>query len=78
MNPIPLSLVAVISGQALINSLVWLIIAGLIFWLLLWLIDCVRIPEPFNKAAKVILAVAAVIFLIGFLMSLAGHPLVVW
>jgi len=78
MHPILLGLVAVISGQAVINSLVWLIIVGLIFWLLFWLIGYVGLPEPFNKVAKVVLAVAAVIFLIGFLMNLAGHPMITW
>ena len=69
---------AVISGEAVINNLVWLIIVGLIFWLLYWLIGYLAPPEPFNKVLRAILVVAAVIVLIGFLMSLAGHPLIRW
>jgi len=69
---------AVISGEAVINGLIWLVVLGLIFWLLYWLIGVVGLPEPFNKVARVILAVAAVIILIGWLMNLAGHPLIRW
>lgn len=67
-----------ISGAALISLLVWIVVAGLIFWLLWWLVSYVGLPEPFNKVVRVILAVAAVIFLINILLSLTGHPLVAW
>ena len=69
---------AVISGEAVINGVVWLIIVGLIFWLLWWLVGYLAPPEPFNKVLRAVLAIAAVIVLIGFLMNLAGHPLVRW
>lgn len=65
-----------ISGTALISVLVWIIVAGLIFWLLWWLISYVGLPEPFNKVARVILAVVAVLFLINMLLGLTGTPLV--
>lgn len=51
----------------MIQILLTLIIYGLIFWLLFWLINYIGIPEPFHKAFKVILAVAAVIAIIGLL-----------
>jgi hypothetical protein len=55
---------------------VYLIVAGLIFWLLWWLIGYVGLPEPFNKVAHVVLAVAAVLVVIGILLSLTnGTPL---
>lgn len=71
-------ILALISGEGVINTLVWLICIGLVFGLLLWLIAYVALPEPFAKAARVILAVAAVIVLINVLLSLAGHPIVRW
>lgn len=55
-----------------------LIICGLVFWLLWWLVGYVGLPEPFNKVARVILAVCAVFVLIGILLGLAGHPVVRW
>lgn len=61
-----------ISLQGAIHAIVLLIVAGLIFFLLNWLIDYCGIPDPFNKVARVVLAVAAVLICIAALLSLAG------
>lgn len=47
----------------LLSLIVW----GLIFWLAWWLLGTLGIPEPFNKAITVVLAIAAVIIIIGIL-----------
>lgn len=78
MSMILLPFLAVISGESVVSTLIWLICIGLIFWLLWWLIAYIGLPEPFNKVARVILAVAAVVVLINVLLSLAGHPLIRW
>lgn len=67
-----------ISGEAAMSSVIWVVVAGLIFWLLWWLVGYCSLPEPFNKVARVILALAAVIVLINVLLSIAGHPFVRW
>ncbi len=74
-NITPMNILSLISGDALINSLIWLICIGIVFWLLHWLIGYVGLPQPFDKVARVVLAVAAVIVLISIVMGLAGHPL---
>ncbi len=51
----------------LLSLLVTLVIVGLIFWLLWYFLGVVGLPEPFAKVATVILALAAVIYLIGIL-----------
>jgi hypothetical protein len=61
-----------ISLPGLVHVILYLIVAGLIFWLLIWLIDYCGVPEPFNKVAKVCIAVAAVFVIIGVLLSLVG------
>lgn len=71
-------LLAQISGSAVVSALIWIIVLGIVFWLLFWLIGYVGLPEPFNKVARVILAVAAVIVLINCLLMLAGHPIIRW
>jgi hypothetical protein len=60
------------SLTGLVNFLLYLIVAGLIFWLLSWLIDYVGVPDPFQKVARVVLAVAAVFVVIYALLSLVG------
>lgn len=67
-----------ISGPLMLNLLVQLVVAGLIFWLLYWFLGQVALPQPFQKVAIVILALAMVVFLINILLSLSGTPLFHW
>ncbi len=62
----------------LVRAVVLIIVAGLIFGLLYWLIRYVELPEPFAKVAKIVLMVFGVLVLICILLSLVGYPLVVW
>lgn len=62
--------------QTLASFLIYVVVAGLIFWLIWWLVDYIGLPEPFNKVVKVIIAVAAVLFLVNILLGFTGHPLV--
>jgi hypothetical protein len=73
-----MQLLASIDGEQVVNAVIWIAAIGLCFWLLNWLIGYIGLPEPFAKVAKVILAVAAVLFLINVLLSFTGHPLVRW
>lgn len=61
-----------ISITGLVNIVVYLIVIGLIFWLLWWLINYVGLPEPFRKIANVIMAILAVLAIIGVLLSVVG------
>jgi len=67
-----------ITGSALLPLLVSLVIAGLIFWVLMWAIGAIGIPEPFNKIARVLVILVAVVYLLDVLLGLGGHPLVRW
>jgi hypothetical protein len=67
-----------IAGSSLLSVLITLVIVGLIFWLLWWFIGYVGLPEPFNKVAKVIIGLIALIFLINLLLGFSGHPLIRW
>ena len=61
-----------ISLSGAVTALVYLIIAGLVFWLLWWLLGYVDPPEPFRKVGTVILAILAVMVIVGILLSLVG------
>jgi hypothetical protein len=61
-----------ISISAAVTIVVELIIAGIVFWLLWWLISYVAPPEPFRKTANVILAILAVLVVIGILLAAVG------
>ena len=60
--------------NALIQALIWLVVMGLVFYVLWWVIGKVGLPEPFNKVATVILAVVGALVLIYFLLGLVGTP----
>ena len=53
--------------MSIVAILISVIIYGLIFWMLWWLLGVVALPEPFHKLATVILAIAAVVVVIGLL-----------
>jgi hypothetical protein len=63
------------SVSSLVTALLTIIVIACICWLLWWLIGYAGLPEPFNKIARVIIAVVAVLFLINFLLSLIGSPM---
>lgn len=71
-------LLAAISGQALINVVIWLIIAAVIFWLITWALNSIPIQEPFKTIIRVIMILAVVLICINALLGLTGHPLIAW
>ena len=48
----------------MISLLISLVVAGLIFYVLWWLIDFIGLPAPFDKVARVVIALVAVIYLL--------------
>jgi len=78
MNTALTAVFAAISGETLVHTVVWVIVVGVIFGLLWWLINYVGLPEPFAKVARVILAILAVLVLIDALLRLTGNPIIRW
>jgi len=60
----------------LLSIIMWIIIIGGVCWLLWWLIGYIGLPAPFDKVARVIIAVVAVFLLINLLLGLVGEPIV--
>jgi len=56
----------------MIDLLVTIVVAGLIFYLLWWLVGYIGLPEPFNKVLHVVIALIAVIWLLGVITG--GFP----
>ena len=72
---LPAEAAVALSAGGLVGLLVWLIVIACIFWLLWWLIGYIGLPQPFDKIARVVIALVAVIILINFLLTLAGSPM---
>lgn len=58
--------------STLMNIVLYLIIIGAVCWLLWWLVGYIGLPEPFNKIARGVIAVVAVILLVNMLIGFAG------
>jgi len=67
-----------ISLEAAVRLIVYLIVAGLVFWLLWWLVSYCAPPEPFRKIANVVLAILAVLVIISILLAAVGAPVIRW
>ncbi len=61
--------------DALVSLLVYIIVIGAVCWLLWWLIGFLGLPQPFDKIARGLVAIVAVLLLISLLLGIAGHPL---
>jgi hypothetical protein len=57
---------------SLIHLVIYLIVAGVIIWLLLYLIDVIPLPEPFNRVARIVIIVIGVLIVILALLSFIG------
>lgn len=67
-----------ITGSALFQLLLVLIVGGLILYVIWWGLGKIGLPEPFGKIATVVVVLVTVIFLVNILLSLIGHPLITW
>jgi len=56
--------------ESIIGLLVTVIVLGLVFYVLWWLVGVIGLPEPFNKVAIVLIALCAVVVLLSLLF---GH-----
>jgi hypothetical protein len=65
-----MNLMAAVSSDPWVNALVQVIGVALCFWLLWWLLDYLKLPDPFNKVLRVLLALAAVVYLIRLILSI--------
>jgi hypothetical protein len=58
--------------SALIYLVIYIIVIGLVLWLLNYLIDAVPLQDPFRRVAKVALIVVGVLIIIVLLLNFVG------
>lgn len=68
-----MNILAAITGEQALYALIWLVIGGIIFYVLNWGLAKMGLPEPFNKIINVLLILVVVIVLINALLTLVGH-----
>lgn len=65
-----------ITLSTLFSVVIWLLIAGVIYWLVTWLIAQIGVPEPFNKIIRIIIALIVFVIALNALLMLVGTPLI--
>jgi hypothetical protein len=58
-----------------VSILIYLVIWGLVLYVLWWGIGRIGLPEPFGKIATVVLVLLTVLVLLNILFSLGGRPI---
>ena len=58
--------------MGLVTLIIYLIIVGILIWLLYYILDAIPVPEPFNRWAKLLCIVVAVLIVIVLLLQLVG------
>jgi hypothetical protein len=72
----PVLAVVSMSMSGLVDLVVYLIIIGVVFGLLWFLVDRAPfIPEPFKTWIKYVILFVGVLFLINWLLGIAGRPI---
>ena len=56
----------------LVSLVIYIVVIGLIFYVLWWGLAQIALPEPFDKIARVVVVDVAVLLLINALLGLTG------
>lgn len=78
MMLVPSLAIAAPSIEGVFIAFIWLVVIGLMCYLLWWFVGFIGLPEPFAKVARVLVGLVAVIFLFYFLLAILpplGHGL---
>lgn len=57
---------------ALINLIIYLLVAGILIWLVLYVVDAIPIPQPLNRIIKLVVTVLAALIVILLLLQVLG------
>ena len=57
---------------ALINLIIYLLIIGILYWLVVYIVDAIPIPQPANRIIKLVLVVLLALIVILLLLQTLG------
>jgi hypothetical protein len=58
--------------MALLTLIIYLAVVGLLYWLLIYVIDAIPIPDPPARIIKIVAMVILVLIIISLLLNLLG------
>ena len=57
---------------ALINLIIYLLVLGILYWLVIYVLDTIPIPDPPNRIIKIALMVLVVLIAVILLLDIVG------
>ena len=57
---------------ALINLIIWLLVLGILYWLVIWIIQAIPIPDPPARMIRIVVTVLIVIVAVLLILRLVG------
>lgn len=58
--------------MALVNLIIYLLIVGILIWLVYYVVDAIPLPQPINKIVKLAVVVVTALIIIVLLLNLVG------
>ena len=58
--------------SALINLIIYLLVLGILYWLVIYVLDTIPIPDPPNRIIKIALMVLVVLIAVILLLDIVG------
>lgn len=58
--------------SAIISLIIWLLVIGILYWLVLYVIQTIPIPDPPARFIKIALTVILVLVLLNIILNLFG------
>jgi uncharacterized protein YhhL (DUF1145 family) len=56
----------------LVNLIIYLLVVGILYWLVVYVVDAIPIPQPANRVIKIVLTVLVALVIILLLLQLFG------
>ncbi len=56
----------------LVNLIIYLLVVGILYWLVIYVVDAIPIPMPANRVIKIVLTVLVALVIILLLLQLFG------
>lgn len=78
ITTLAVSTLALVSGEQLLNALVYLVVWGIIVFVLNWGLHKINPGEPWMKVGTVILVILTVVVVVNVLLSLVGKSFIKW
>jgi hypothetical protein len=57
---------------AIINLIIWLVIVGILYWVVLYVIETIPIPDPPARFIRIALTVILVLVILNLLLNMIG------